>query len=71
MNNTKYVNDLIKFNKEELIKFIEDLNISCHVDGILYELAPLYNSPYRKEFLIDAISEWYKQEEHTQNYRLK
>ena len=58
----EYNDGLIKFNKEELIEFIEKLGIENNTNGILVQLAPLYNSPFSKSFLIDSISEWYEQE---------
>ena len=55
---------MIKFNKEELIEFIEKLGIENNTNGILVQIGPLYNPPFSKSFLIDSISEWYEQEEH-------
>lgn len=59
-----YEDGLIKFNKDQLIEFINKLEIQNNTNGILCDLAPLWCSPFKKEFLIDIISEWYEQEEH-------
>ena len=45
-----------------MIDFLNNFN-NCF-GSILQTLAPLYHSPYSKEFLIECVSEWYKQKEH-------
>ena len=60
----EYVDGLITFNKKQLIEFIDKLNIDNNTNGILVQLAPLYHSPFNKSFLIEAVSEWYEQEQH-------
>lgn len=64
INDIIYEDELIKFNKEELIEFIEKLEIQITPIGLLCELAPLWSSPYDKEFLINTVNEWYQQVEH-------
>ena len=60
----EYVDGLIKFDKDQLIEFIERLGIENNTNGILVQLAPLYSSPFDKSFLIETIDEWYQKEEH-------
>ena len=59
-----YEDDLILYNKEQLTEFIDKLNINVCFDGLISDLAPLWYSPYSKEFLIHVLSEWYNQVEH-------
>lgn len=64
-----YNDNLIKFNAEELLEFIDILGIENNTNGILSSLAPLYNSPFDKDFLVETISEWYSfaQHDHPEN----
>ena len=48
-------NDLI-----ELFNYFDNCT-----DTILRTIVPLYHSPYPKEYLINVVSEWYEQVEHT------
>ena len=62
INDIEYNDKLILFDKAELIEFLDNFDNCCNT--ILTTLAPLYHSPYSKEYLIDAVSEWYEQVEH-------
>ena len=53
---------MIKLEKDELIELLNNFDINT--DTILRTIAPLYHSPYPKDWLIDVVSEWYEQVEH-------
>lgn len=64
VDDIEYVDGIIEFTKNQLIEFIERLGIENNTTGILVQLAPLYSSPFSKQFLIEAIEEWYTKQDH-------
>lgn len=54
--------ELIKFTREEMLELLSHFDNCCNT--ILTTLAPLYQSPYSKDWLIDVVSEWYEEVEH-------
>ena len=42
---------------DELIKLLN--NFESHNNNLVYDIAPLYNSPYTKEKLVEVITKWY------------
>ena len=54
---------LILLDAVELKELLD--NFENNTNTILCTLGPLWHSPYSKEFLINTVSEWYEQAEHT------
>ena len=62
VNDLEFEEQLIKLEKDELIELLNNFDIDTNT--ILSTIAPLYHSPYPKEWLIKVVSEWYEQVEH-------
>ena len=59
----------IEYNEKIIILSDENLLelLNCfesHNENLIHEIAPLYNSPYSKEKLIEIVSQWYDQTIH-------
>ena len=61
----EFEDELIIFNHDEMITFLNNFD-NTSFNSVLIDLGPLWHSPYTKEFLIDCVSEWYLEVEHTQ-----
>ena len=62
IHNVEYEDKLIRFGKDEMLTFLDHFD-NCF-NTVLITLAPLYHSPYSRDFLIECIQEWYDKAEH-------
>ena len=53
---------IIMFDYNQMIEFLRHFD-NCF-NTVLTTLAPLWHSPYSKEFLIDVVVDWYNEETH-------
>ena len=56
------LNCFIMLSDDELIELLNCFD--CHNDNLIHDIAPLYNSPYTKDKIIDVITKWYNQTLH-------
>ena len=54
--------NLIIFERDEMLEMLD--NFDKNFNGVMCDIAWLYESPYDKEFLISVVSEWYQTVEH-------
>lgn len=64
IDNIEYDDSLIRMTNDELLDFLNSLDIDIHFNGLLEQLGPLWHSPFDKVDLLEVVSEWYSQEEH-------
>ena len=62
LKDIEYDEKLIMLPDDELIKLLNCFE--CHNHTLIHEIAPLYNSPYTKEKLIEVITIWFNQTPH-------
>ena len=62
IDDINFTDELIKFNKDELLELLH--NFSPEFNVYMHDLAPLYHSPYSKDFLRDLLIEWYSTGKH-------
>ena len=62
IDSIEFEDELIEFDRDEMLQFLS--HFESHNNDLCHTIAPLYNSPYTKDFLIDVITEWYEQTPH-------
>ena len=62
IDDIEFEDKLIKMSEEELLEFLSYFDSSFNV--LLNDLAPLYHSPFNKEFLTSILIKWYSKTEH-------
>ena len=62
LKDVEYNEKTIMLSDDELIELLNCFD--CHNDNLIHDIAPLYNSPYTKDKIIDVITKWYNQTLH-------
>lgn len=62
IDDVDFEDKLIKFDENELQEFLKNYDPDFNV--LMSDLAPLYHSPYKKEFLRKNFIEWYSSKNH-------